>query len=532
MCGIYGYVGCKKNTSYLLEQLEKLEYRGYDSCGVCYGDDNKIAIYKCVGNTNCLRKYVPVQEYTFAIGHTRWATHGTINKINAHPHIYKNYIIVHNGIISNYLKLKSDNNIIDTYSETDTEVVAHLLDKYSIEELFNILEGNYAILFINKNEPNKIYFMCNKCSLLICKYENNCYISSDKLAFPGGEALSLTDGSYGYFDNEKIIIKNIYGKKNDSYFKVENNIYAKRDKTNLLYEIYEQPLVIEKILNNVFNSSLRKKIKESKKIYFIGCGSSYYAAMYLAYIYNEIFKIESYAFIGSELYNRNDKAVLYIFISQSGETADLIKAYIDGMNAILLTNVINSTLARKIKDVCYINAYPELSVASTKAFMATIITGIAIIDEEKIMNINEIKRAVLNQLKEATKIKETAAQILKYKRIFILGTKSLYPLALEGALKIREISYLDSMGLASGELKHGTIALIDHNAFCITVDEIVTKELISRNALVIKPNLFGKGIAADMSYLVFVQLLANYLGEALNRNVDQPRNLAKSVTVE
>ncbi|UKI49072.1 MAG: hypothetical protein L6U99_09790 [Clostridium sp.] len=140
--------------------------------------------------------------------------------------------------------------------------------------------------------------MCNKCSLLICKYENNCYISSDKLAFPGGEALSLTDGSYGYCDNEKNHYhKNIYGKiKMIPIFKVEKNIYAKRDKTNLLYEIYEQPLVIEKILNNVFNSSLRKKIKESKKIYFIGCGSSYYAAMYLAYIYNEIFKIESYAF--------------------------------------------------------------------------------------------------------------------------------------------------------------------------------------------------------------------------------------------
>ncbi len=532
MCGIYGYVGCKKNTSYLLEQLEKLEYRGYDSCGICYGDKDNIAIYKSVGNTNCLKKIVPIEEYTFAMGHTRWATHGTINTTNAHPHIYKNYIIVHNGIINNYLKLKEDNGIIDTYSQTDTEIVAHLLDKYSMEELFNILEGNYAILFINKKEPNKIYFMCNKCPLLICKYDNNYYVSSDMLAFPGGEALSLADGSFGYFDKEKISIKNIYDIENKCFFKVENNILNKRNKTNLFYEIFEQPSIIDKISNYKIDFNIRKKIKESKIIYFIGCGSSYYAAMYLAYIYNKIFKIESYAFIGSELYIKDNTCALYVFISQSGETADLIKAYTKEMNAILLTNVINSTLARKIKDVCYINAYPELSVASTKAFMATIITGIIIADEKNNININDIKMAVLKQLKSVDEIKKIALKALKYKRIFILGTKSLYPLALEGALKIREISYLDSMGIASGELKHGTIALIDNEAFCITIDEIVTKELISRNAYVIKPEIFDNGIAMDMSYLVFFQLFANFLGEALKRNVDQPRNLAKSVTVE
>lgn len=530
MCGIYGYVGCRKSTSYLLKQLKKLEYRGYDSCGVCYGDLNKIAIYKSVGNTNCLKEYVPNDEYTFAIGHTRWATHGAINKINAHPHVYKNYIIVHNGIINNYLKLKNVNNI-NTYSDTDTEVIAHLLAKYSMRELFNILEGNYAILYINKNEPNRIYFMCNKCPLLLCKYNNNYYISSDMLAFPGGNALSMQDGSYGYFDNKELYLNNIYGYVNNNYFKVINNNITKRDKTNLLYEIYEEPFVIEKIINYEIDSYIIKKVKESKKIYFVGCGSSYYAAMYLAYIYNKIFKIEAYAFIGSELVIENFDA-LYIFISQSGETADLIKAYNEKMNAILLTNVINSTLARKIKDVCYINAYPELSVASTKAFMATIITGIKIIDTSNKINIKSIKNSVLKELEFAFQIKEIAGMALKHKRIFILGSKSLYPLALEGALKIREISYFDAMGLASGELKHGTIALIDDEAFCITIDEIVTKELISRKACVIKPNLIGNGIARDMSYLVFVQLLANYLGELLKRNVDQPRNLAKSVTVE
>ena len=532
MCGIYGYVGCKKNTSYLLEQLKKLEYRGYDSCGVCYGDENNIAIYKSVGNTNCLKEYVPIEEYTFAIGHTRWATHGGINNINAHPHIYKNYIIVHNGIINNYLKLKNENNIMDTYSETDTEIIVHLLEKYSMEELFNILEGNYALLFINKKEPNKINFMCNRCPLLLCKYENNCYISSDIIAFPGGEALSLADGSYGYFDDNGIFLNNIYGDSNNYYFEVQNNNFSKRDKTNLLYEIYEQPSVIEMIINYEINPKIIKMVRDSKKIYFIGCGSSYYAAMYLAYIYNEKFKIEAYAFIGSESFIRNNEDTLYIFISQSGETADLIKAYKKEMNAILLTNVINSTLARKIKNICYINAYPELSVASTKAFMATIITGIIIADSNKTIDIKNIKEAVLNELKLCDEIKEIASLALKHKRIFILGSKSLYPLALEGALKIREISYFDAMGLASGELKHGTIALIDNEAFCITIDEIVTKELISRNAYVIKPKLFGNETAKDMSYLVFVQLLANYLGELLNRNVDQPRNLAKSVTVE
>ena len=164
--------------------------------------------------------------------------------------------------------------------------------------------------------------------------------------------------------------------------------------------------------------------------------------------------------------------------------------------------------------------------------MATIITGIIIADSNKTIDIKNIKEAVLNELKLCDEIKEIASLALKHKRIFILGSKSLYPLALEGALKIREISYFDAMGLASGELKHGTIALIDNEAFCITIDEIVTKELISRNAYVIKPKLFGNETAKDMSYLVFVQLLANYLGELLNRNVDQPRNLAKSVTVE
>lgn len=541
MCGIYGYIGEKKNVSFLLDALEKLEYRGYDSCGICYYDTD-YNIKKKVGNVAALKESCLEGEFTLAIGHTRWATHGEVSQINAHPHHYGEYIIVHNGVIENYNELKEKYCNEEFYSETDTEVIAHLLNKFSIKELFSLLEGNFALLIVNKKEQGKIHFMKRNCPLLLCRENGNTFFSSDLIVFPpSSKAMILCDGSYGFVTEKELFLDNIYGRKNMCYFTVPQIDLHQRTKEHLFFEILEQPKILRLLIEkyNLLNDSIFNKIKASKKIFFIGCGSSFYAANYLALFYTKYYHKESYAVVASEFETDSyvfDLETLFVYLSQSGETADLIHCYnkVKNQPSILLTNVISSTLARNIMDVCYIYAYPELSVASTKAFTATIFTGLIIgaksckveIDFDKV--IQSVESIIANH----KGIEEVAKKLINMKQIFVLGSGLLYPLSLEFALKLREVSYLSCWGLASGELKHGTIALVDENCLAFGFDELPLKEMASRGCNVIVPEVNMESRGAELAFVVYAQLLTYYTAKMLLRNVDQPKNLAKSVTVK
>jgi len=595
MCGIVGYIGTEDVKETILNGLERLEYRGYDSAGIALFDGEEVKVFKDEGRIAHLREIIDYDiSSTVGMGHTRWATHGKPNKINSHPHQCKEkrFTIVHNGIIENEEELKDKYlKNIELESETDTEVVAQILNKFTKEgedvnlalrHLMSEIEGSYALAILDSYNREKIYAAKNKSPLLIGKGDGFNMVGSDAMAMIShtNEFFELNDGEYVEISKDKVDIFNIYG------VKVERDTYkAELDSDDIekgtyphymLKEIDEQPFVIRRIIaeyqdekgNLKVDEAVIDKIHNADRIYIIACGTSYHAGLVGKYYFENITEIPAEVHVSSEfVYNTPilSEKPLFIFISQSGETADsravLVKVKEMGYPTITLTNVKGSTLYRETDNQLLLHAGPEIAVASTKAYTAQIAVLALVAVKTSNKDINLIKELsiaanVMETLCDSKDLyKDLANKYLNETRnCFYIGRHLDYYLCMEAALKLKEISYIQTEGFAAGELKHGTIALIEDGTPVIAVitQERVNlntrsniKEVSARGANVI--TISRKGISSKNDQIVIgdlnefltplaaavpVQLLAYYAALDRGCDIDKPRNLAKSVTVE
>ncbi len=613
MCGIIGYVGEKNLIKVLINGLKKLEYRGYDSSGVAILSGGKIFRHRAVGKILEMEKtlprkfFSPVEKEKLKIGlaHTRWATHGRPSEENAHPHIDcgEQFVLVHNGIIENYLELKTKLKKHKFQSETDTEIIVHLVEEIyektrnvleSLNTVFKEVKGSYAIVLICVNEPGKIFFARKDSPLVLGIGNNENFVASDIPAMLEytNKFIFLENGDYGFVTDREVKIYNL--KNNIEQVRKEHKInwdpvMVERAgyKHFMLKEIYEQPLVVkENIVSRIFAEEINfkdeikindKKLKQIKKIFIIACGTSYHAGLVGKYFIEKFAKIPVEVDIASEFRYRDpliEKDTLVIFISQSGETADtlaslsLVKEY--KITTLGICNVIGSTLYREADSTIYTKCGPEIGVASTKAFTGQLVClylfGLYLAKIKSVVDKDEYKNlltslykipAFMEQiLNDTNQIKILAKKYSQKHDFLFLGRGINYPIALEGALKLKEISYIHAEGYPAGEMKHGPIALIDKDMPVVVIatkgslmEKIFSnlEEAKSRNAKIIA--LINKGsvtknidekvllpeVEEQFSPLVNVlplQLLAYYAADILKRDVDQPRNLAKSVTVE
>ncbi|MDY3928845.1 MAG: glutamine--fructose-6-phosphate transaminase (isomerizing) [Clostridia bacterium] len=596
MCGIVGYIGSNQAAPILLEGLAKLEYRGYDSAGIAVCNGTEVTISKAVGKLANLKEKTDNGNNingTKGIGHTRWATHGKPTETNAHPHFSERFIIVHNGIIENEeaLRRKYLKNV-KFYSDTDTEVIVHLLQKFTddgesttvaIQHMISEVEGSYALAIIDKNDPDVLYAVKNKSPLLIGTGDGFNMIGSDAMAM-----IAHTNSFYEINDKEYVILtKDIVNIYTGYGQKVERKAYtAELDLSDtekgtyphyMLKEIEEQPAVIRRILKEYSddNGDLKidpeiiKTIKASDKIYIIACGTSYHAGIVGKQFLEKIAGVPTEVFIASEfVYNMPllSKKPLFVFISQSGETADsravLVKIKEMGYKSLTLTNNKGSTLSREADHTLLLYAGPEIAVASTKAYTAQVaVLAILAVNIKNGININlnyELSK-VSNVIEAICDDKEKYAMLaedyLKDSRsCFYIGRGMDYYVCLEAALKLKEISYIQTEGFAAGELKHGTIALIEQNTPVIAIisqentnlnTRSNIKEVKSRGAHVM--TISTKSLSAQKDRIILndvheiltplitvvpAQYLAYYAALQKGCDIDKPRNLAKSVTVE
>ena len=587
MCGIIGIVG-KNNENIvekLLKGLEKLEYRGYDSAGIAVVNDGKINRVRAVGKLSNLKEKLEKNPLcgSVGIGHTRWATHGKPTENNAHPMISKDVAVVHNGIIENYKELKfvleSEGYVFK--SETDTEVIAHALQRElnkglppadAFRAVLKILEGTYALVAVFSSLPETIFASRQKNSIAVGFGERIC-IGSDAGALAeicdevsyleNGDIVELSRNSVTFYDiNEKIIIRKRHKISKEDCL-AEKGPYSHF----MIKEIMDQPNVIRKtLLHNKFNDEILKGVE---RILIVACGTSYYAGMVAKYWFEQFLKIPTDIEIASEFIYRSPVIcpnTLAISISQSGETLDTIAAieYIrnnSNCKTMAIANVKNSATARASDIVFYTEAGMEMGVASTKAFTAqlTILAEMAFCRNNFILNeLNQIPALCEEVLELSEKIKKIAPIIGIHNSAIYLGRGNLYPITLEGALKLKEISYIHAEGFAAGEMKHGPIALIDENVpviFPCPYNELFEKtasniqESVARGKNIIvftdeKGNeILNQQITkillpkvhsalAPILYAIPMQLLAYHVAVFRNTDVDRPRNLAKSVTVE
>jgi len=609
MCGIIGYIGSKEAVPILMSGLKKLEYRGYDSAGIAVLKDNKIKIVKCKGKVikleNLLEKGAP--KGNVGLGHTRWATHGRPNNINAHPHNGCNseVVVVHNGIIENYKPLKErlisqGHNFV---SETDTEVLPHLIESnyqddltLAVKESIKEIEGSYAIGVISTRDPGKV--VASRCGspLIIGIGEGEMYIASDIPALLSytnrvifleeKEIATITKDGAEIIDSEgKILQKEVINIDWDEEM-TEKSGY----KHFMLKEIFQETMVIRNNLEDRINLSAKTlelndlslpldKIKEIERISILACGSSYYTALAGKYIFEELTGIPVEVDYSSEFRYRKillGKKDLTILISQSGETADTIAALRAcreaGSYILALTNVRGSTISREADSVMYIKAGPEIGVATTKAFigqlMCLYLLSLYFAQVREALNSSEIKKIIselmkLPQLVEIILLKDPeiiklSKEFNKYHNFLYLGRGINYPIALEGALKLKEISYIHAEGYPAGEMKHGPIALLDKTFPVVVIvpqDKVYTKvinnikEVKARDTMVlaiategdkeitsIVDKVFYIPKTLDILYPILsvipLQLFAYHIADRLGCDVDKPRNLAKSVTVE
>lgn len=563
MCGIYG-IASNTNTYKVLNSLEKLEYRGYDSCGITYILNNKPITYKAIGNTSNLKKKVPYSEISCAIGHTRWATHGAVNEINAHPHTSKEkrFYIAHNGVIDNYIELKNKYNI-NLLTETDSEIIAHLLDIHSksysiiecLQKIIGELKGSYAVVIIDIN-TKILYFIKNKSPLLIGEGVDKIIISSDQCVFEDGMNITiLNDYNYGYINENKLhIYSNVKNEKNNKFIKESNNDVVKLNDYYMLDEMYYEIEMIKDIANkykSINNTDFIDALSKANEICFIGAGSSYYASCILKDYYEEKLKKRCHSIVASEFYNFNilTANTVFILLSQSGETADLCEVINNLRNknykTILLCNNINSTLGFASDIVFPLFAKSEISVASTKAFTAMVYVGMLLLDKSLCDNSDLIAKNLKSVFSKWGKIQCLAKEISASKSIFYLGKGKDYSIALEGSLKLRELSYLHAFAFQAGELKHGSIALVDNKSICIAiVSDFKQLSLVKNNLEEVRSRGAKTFLISncdsnsdfyiegdELSIILLFQILAYQTAYILKRNIDQPRNLAKSVTV-
>ena len=600
MCGIVGSISAKTNIiPILLDGLKTLEYRGYDSAGLSYLKDGNLIINKVKGRVKGLENNIEKNSFSnIGIAHTRWATHGKVNEINAHPHNVGKITIVHNGIIENFSKLKHklEDKGYQFKSESDTEIAAGLLDYYykkyenidkAIQKFMKKVDGSYAICMIINDDPNTIYVIKKDSPLIIGTGDDTNYIASDVPAI-----LKYTKNYYILEDYE-------YGKvtaDNITIYDKEGNILNKQlkeyqgsDLTSdkgiyehyMLKEIMEQSATIRKTVNPYINSieDLLKlpNLTKYERIDIIACGTAMHAGLTAKYLFEEYTNTKCEVFLASEYRYQNNflnDKVLSIFISQSGETADTLAALKKVKEAncdtLGIVNVKESSIARILDKVLYTEAGTEIAVASTKAYTAQVaLLSVLVlshayrtksIKEEKILEILEEFRSItqiLNPILENTQTYENIAkEIYEKNDAFYIGRGLDYALAMEGSLKLKEISYIHSEAYAAGELKHGTISLItkDTPVFASATNKHINaktisnlKEVISRGAncyLItdedIKDNSFKqiikiKKISMFIKPLLTIipyQLIAYYTAKLKGCDIDKPRNLAKSVTVE
>jgi glucosamine--fructose-6-phosphate aminotransferase (isomerizing) len=608
MCGIVGYLGHNEAVPVLINGLKRLEYRGYDSAGIAVLNDSGINIVKEVGKISNLETALAADtpKGKIGIGHTRWATHGQPNQINAHPHSDQsgNIVLIHNGIIENYAVLKKmlQNKGHEFKSDTDTEIIAHLIEtnyKGDMEEAFRKslleLEGTYGIALITKYDPGKIYVARKGSPIVIGVGENEFFVASDvtPLVPHTRNVFYLEDDEMAVISESGIITKTIHNKTIEKKLeKVTFDLEAieKEDYEHyMLKEIFEQPKTIMDCMRGrimreeglVKLGGLREvenKLVNASKIYFTASGTSWHAALIGEYLIEEYCRIPVEVEYASEFRYRNpiiNPDEIVIAISQSGETADTLAALREGKHkgatVLGIVNVVGSTIARETHAGVYIHAGPEIGVASTKAFTSQVTALVLItlmIARRKHMSVVQAKQLIDELLKlpenvekilsQNNKIKEMSAIYKNEKNFLYLGRGYNFPVALEGALKLKEISYIHAEGYPAAEMKHGPIALIDENmpvVFIATKDAIYDKvisnieEVRARKGRVIIIATEGDTkIAKYGDHIIYVpescqalsplltviplQLLAYHIAVLRGCNVDQPRNLAKSVTVE
>lgn len=609
MCGIIGYVGTERATPLLLAGLKRLEYRGYDSAGVAILHLGELGIRRSVGKLKNLEEAIQNTSFdgTMGIGHTRWATHGRPSEQNAHPHRSGDVVLVHNGIIENFLTLKHrlESEGYRFESETDTEVIAHLVASFvkhgvKLEEAVRLtsheLQGSYAIAVMSLQEPGKIVVSRSGCPLVVGQNGKGTFLASDvtPLLAHTRDVTFLEDGEIAILEASGLQIVGSDGRvvsPKVTHIDWDAEAAEKGGFPDfMIKEIHEQPQVIMDTLRGRFNYDLgeadlpdlamtKEELTHARRIWIVACGTSWHSGLVGKYLFEEMVRRPIQVDIGSEFRYREpmlQKDDLFIAISQSGETADTLAAAREakrlGARVLAIVNVVGSTLAREADGVIFTRCGPEISVASTKAFTGQVIAlYLLALHVGRIRNVLSPEEGrwwldhflllpgkVEHILKQEEVIKSIAAAYYQKRNFLYLGRGINYPIALEGALKLKEISYIHAEGYAAGEMKHGPIALIDEDMPVVVLspqDRLYDKsvnnlmEVRARNAPVIA--LVSEGdhqldrladhvfsipevhpLLTPVLFAVVLQIFAYHAAVMRGLDVDRPRNLAKSVTVE
>ena len=608
MCGIVGYIGSNQAAPIILDGLSKLEYRGYDSAGMAVFDGEKINAKKAVGRLKILENLThggETMKGTAGVGHTRWATHGAPSDANSHPHLNAEgtIAVVHNGIIENYIPLKKKmiSKGYEFVSETDTEVLAHLLDYYykgnpleAISKVLHRVEGSYALGIMFSEYPDEIYAARKDSPLIVGQNEEGCFIASDVPAI-----LKYTRSVY-YVDNQEIVQLKREGMK---FFSVDEEELTKEAVTIdwdadaaekagyehfMLKEMYEQPKTVTDTIsprikdNDIVIDELKmtdEELKAIKRIHIVACGSAYHAGVTGKYVIESLARIPVEVDFASEFRYRDPilgDDCMVIVISQSGETADSLAALRDskakGYKVLGIVNVVGSSIAREADSVMYTWAGPEIAVATTKAYSAQLAALYLLamklakannrVSEDRfqqlLVDLRKLPEQIELLLGQKEKIQHFANRYVGAKDIFFIGRGIDYAISLEGSLKLKEISYVHSEAYAAGELKHGTISLIEDGTLVVavstqpnlyqkTISNIV--EVKARGAFIMAvTSVENQAIEKASDYVVYIpqtdplftnslaiiplQLFGYYVAVGKGCDVDKPRNLAKSVTVE
>jgi glucosamine--fructose-6-phosphate aminotransferase (isomerizing) len=609
MCGIVGYIGAKQATPILLDGMSKLEYRGYDSAGIAVYDGKKINIEKCVGRLDSLRTKIKGREPQglVGMGHTRWATHGRPSDRNAHPHCDESgeFVVVHNGIIENYLELKEMLTAKGHKftSDTDTEIVAHLLaDQYdgdfesTVKKVLKIIEGSYSFVFMCAKEPDKLICTKKDNPLIIGLGEGENFIASDIPAIIAHTRRTyiMSDGEIATVTKDGVWVQDINGTPiTKKVYEVTWNAEAAEKggfEHFMLKEIYEQPKAVRATMTGrvgktegVINFKELNWTKEMfagiSKVFIVACGTAYHAGIVGKYYLEKFARIPVEVDIASEFRYRDplvDSSTLMIVVSQSGETSDTLAALREakrrGARTLAVTNVVGSSVSREADQTIFTYAGPEIAVASTKAYTTQLIVMLMLaiyvgnlrgtlqadLAQALTTDLKKIPEQMHSMLENVDQIKVFATRYGSSEDAFFLGRSLDYAVALEGALKLKEISYIHAEAYAAGELKHGTLALIVEGVPVIvlaTQEDVYPKtisnlkEVKAREAIVIAIAQEGdKDIDKVADHVIYIpktgkflapllavlplQLLAYYAALTRGCDVDKPRNLAKSVTVE
>ncbi len=608
MCGIVGYIGENQAGPILLDGLSKLEYRGYDSAGIAVYDGSEIKMTKSTGRLKVLEELTHGGETmpgTSGIGHTRWATHGAPTDTNAHPHFNKDrsIVVVHNGIIENYIKLKKklQSKGYEFISDTDTEVVAHLLDYYykgdpleTVTKIMNRVEGSYALGIMFLDHPDELYAVRKDSPLIVGHAEGGNLIASDVPA-----VLKYTRRVY-FIENEEVVVLK---KDSMTFYNIDAEEIEKEPVTIewdisaaekggyehfMQKEMYEQPKAVTDTLNPRLKGSrieieelgmTDEEIRGVRKIFIVACGSAYHTGVTAKYVFEGLARIPVEVDLASEFRYRDpilEEGTLVIIVSQSGETADSLAALREakarGCRVLGIVNVVGSSIAREADNVMYTWAGPEIAVATTKAYSTQLIAEYLLAlkfahvrgrinDEELagyIRDLQLLPQQIEMLLNNKEKIQKFANRYIAAKDVFFIGRGIDYAISLEGSLKLKEISYIHSEAYAAGELKHGTISLIEEGTLVAAVltQEDLYKKMISnmvevktRGAFILAvTNADNVEVEKSADYVIYIpknnkyftnslaviplQLFGYYVAIGKGCDVDKPRNLAKSVTVE